>query len=223
MYPGVVSPPRFFYSKEQLLKKATWLLVILILGTIFFGCNSKDSSQSQERREAQKAGLDSGKELALKFLQGIQDGDKKKMYEATNLTPDIVNDSREKLIHSKQSKLTEQQRMAFEHALRISGQIDFFIAKIRPMFPKSSSFQMLQSTPDGLTSDTMHAVHTVKITYLNKAEAMRDKTGKSVKEMVVHLQQLTRSVNDRSIHEFSFSSKDFEKFADRDFEVQSYF
>jgi hypothetical protein len=58
---------------------------------------------------------------------------------------------------------------------------------------------------------------------VNKDEAMRDKTGKSVKEMVVHLQQLTRSVSDRSIHEFSFSSKDFEKIADKDFEVLSYF
>ena len=58
---------------------------------------------------------------------------------------------------------------------------------------------------------------------MNKDEAMRDKTGKPVKEMVIHLQQLTRSVSGRSIHEFSFSSKDFEKFADKDFEVLSYF
>ncbi len=205
------------------MKKAVWLLGILILGVILFGCKSKEGRQPQERKAEQKTGSDIDKDLALKFLQGIQDGDKNKMYEATNLTTDIVNKSREKLIHSKQNKLTEQQRNEFEHALRISGQIDFFIAKIRKMFPKSSSFEITQTTAEGSTSDAKHTVHLVKITYLNKDEAMRDKTGKPVKEMMVHLQQLTRSVSGRSIHEFSFTSKDFEKFADKDFEVLSYF
>jgi len=205
------------------MKKAVWLLGILILGVIFFGCNSKGGSQPQERKGEQKAGSDIDKDLALKFLQGIQEGDKNKMYEATNLTTEIVNESREKLIHSKQNKLTEQQRNEFEHALRISGQVDFFIAKIRKMFPKSSRLEITQTTAKGSTDDIRHIVHLVKITYVNKDEAMRDKTGKSVKEMVVHLQQLTRSVSGRSIHEFSFSSKDFEKIADKDFEVLSYF
>ena len=205
------------------MKKAVWLLGILILGVIFLACNSKEGVRPQERKVTQKAASDIDQKLALTFLQGIQEGDKNKMYEATNLTPDIVKNSREKLIHAKKNNLTEQQRKEFEHALRISGQIDFFIAKIRRMFPKSSSFQILQSTADGSTSDAMHVVHTVKITYLKKEEAMRDKTGKSVKEMVVHLQQLTQSVNGRPIHEFSFSGKDFEKIADKDFEVQSYF
>lgn len=205
------------------MKKAVWLLGILMLGVIFFGCKNKEGSPPQEHKVEQKAGLAIDKDLALKFLQGIQDGDKNKMYEATNLTTDIVNESREKLIHSKQNKLTEQQRNEFEHALRISGQIDFFISKIRKMFPKSSRYEITQTTPEGSASDTKHTVHLVKITYVNKDEAMRDKTGKSVKEMIVHLQQLTRSVSGRSIHEFSFTSKDFEKFADKDFEVLSYF
>jgi hypothetical protein len=218
----VVSPPGFF-NEGATMKKAVWLLGILILGVISVGCNSQGCSQPQERKGEQKAGSDIDKNLALKFLQAIQDGDKNKMYEATNLTTDIVNDSREKLIHSKQHKLTEQQRTEFEHALRISGQIDFFIAKIRTMFPKSSRLEIMQTTAEGSTDDIKHSVHLVKITYMNKNEAMRDKTGKFVKEMVVHLQQLTRSVSGRSIHEFSFSSKDFEKIADKDFEVLSYF
>jgi hypothetical protein len=218
----VASPPGFF-NEGATMKKAVWLLGILMLGVIFFGCKSKEGSQPQEHKVEQKTGSASDKDLALKFLQGIQDGDKNKMYEATNLTTDIVNESREKLIHSKQNKLTEQQRNEFEHALRISGQIDFFIAKIRKMFPKSSSFEITQTTAEGSSSDTKHTVNLVKITYLNKDEAMRDKTGKSVKEMIVHLQQLTRSVRGRSIHEFSFTSKDFEKIADKDFEVLLYF
>jgi len=205
------------------MKKAVWLLGIILLSVFFFGCNSKGGSQPQESREQQKAGSDIDKELALKFLQGIQDGDKNAMFEATNLTTNIVNDSREKLVYSKKYNLTEQQRKEFEHALRISGQIDFFIAKMRRMFPKSSSFQILETTADGSSTDTRHAVHLAKITYMNKDEAMRDKTGKPVKEMVVHLQQLTLPVSGRSIHEFSFSGKDFEKLADKDFEVLSYF
>ena len=205
------------------MKKAVWLIGILILGVIFFGCNSKGCSQSPERKGEQKTSLEIDKERALKFLQGIQEGDKNKMYEATNLTADIVHESREKLIHARQNKLPEQQRTEFEHALRISGQIDFFVAKIRKMFPKTSNLQILQTTADGSTSDTRHVEHLIKIAYMNKDDAMRDKTGKSVKEMAIHLQQLTRSVNGRSINEFSFTGKDFEKFADKDFEVLSYY
>ena len=205
------------------MKKIVWLLGILMLGVIIFGCKNKEGSQYQEHTVEQKTGSAIDKDLAHKFLQGIQDGDKNKMYEAANLTADIVNESRVKLIHSKQNKLTEQQRTEFEHALRISGQIDFFIAKIRKMFPKSSRLEITQTTAESSTDDTKHSVHLVKITYMNKDEAMRDKTGKPAKEMVVHLQQLTRLVSGRPIHEFSFEAKDFEKIADRDFEVLSYF
>jgi hypothetical protein len=198
-------------------------LGILTLGVIIFGCNSKGCSQPQERKVEQNAGPNSDKELAIKFLQGIQEGDKNKMYEAANLTPAIVNDSREKLIHAKQHKLTEQQRKEFEHALRISGEIDFIVSKMRQMFPKSSRSEITQTTAQGSTDDARHTVHLVKITYMNKDEAMRDKTGKPVKEMAVHLHQLTRSVGGRSIQEFSFEAKDFEKFANKEFEVLSYF
>ncbi len=204
------------------MKKAVWLIGILMLGMIFSGYTGEAYSQPQERKGEQKA-VSSDKELAFKFLQGIQDGDKTKMYKAANLTKDIVNESREKLIHSKQNKLTEQQRKEYEYALRISGQIDFIHLKMRKMFPKSSSFEITKTVDEGLTNDAEHIEHLVKITYLKKDEAMRDKKGKSVKEMVVHLHELTKSVNGRPIHGFSFSGKDFEKFADRDFEVLSYF
>ncbi len=205
------------------MKKAAWLTGILILGAVFLGFIGRGDCQTQENQGKQKAGSDIDKNLALKFLQGIQSGDKKKMYEAANLTTDIVNDSREKLVHSKKYNLTEQRRRELEHVLRISGQIDFFIVKMKQMFPKSSSIQVLQSKLDSTSNDIKHTVHLVKITYLKKDEAMRDKTGKSVREMVVHLSQLTRTVDGRLVYGFSFSSKDFEKFADRNFEVLSYF
>ncbi len=205
------------------MKKAVWLFGILILGLTIFGYNSRADSQPQERQGEQKASPDSDQERALKFLQGIQSGEKKKMYEAANLTPDIVNDSREKLVHSKKYNLTEQQRKDSEHILRISGQIDYFFKMLKKMFPKSSSIQILETAAKGSADGGRNTEHVVKITYLNKNEAVRDKTGKTVKEMAIHLRQVTRSINGRSIYQFSFSGKDFDKFADRDFEVLSYF
>jgi hypothetical protein len=205
------------------MKRTALFLGFLMLCVIYLSSNSEGGSRNQGHKGEQKASSEIDKERAIKFLQGIQDGDKNKMYEATNLTADIVNESREKLIHSTQNKLTEQQRKEFEHTLRISGQIDFFVAKTRKMFPKNSNLQILQTTDDSSTSDARHVEHLVKITYVNKDDAMRDKTGKAVKEMVVHLQQLTRSISGRSINEFSFTGEDFEKFADKDFEVLSYF
>jgi hypothetical protein len=52
---------------------------------------------------------------------------------------------------------------------------------------------------------------------------MTDKTKRPVKEMVLHLQQATRTIHGSPIHEFSFNSEDFEKIADKNFEVLSYF
>lgn len=194
------------------MNKSVWLLGILAVSLIISGCSGGSSS---------KAGAD--KDLALKFLQGIQNGDKKMMYEAANLTTEVVNDSREKLIHPAQYKQTDMQRRESEHALRTSGQIDFFVSKTRQMFPKSAAFQVMKTTDKGSTEGVRVSVHLVKITYANKDEAMRDKTGKPVREMVVRFMQLTRTVGGRPISEFSFDSKDFEKMADKDFEVSSYF
>lgn len=189
------------------MRKAVWLLGILALGTSIFGCSGNN--------------IDNGP--ALKFLQGFQNSDKNKMYEATNLTADVVNDSREKLIHPKQYKQTDQQRKDSEHALRISGEIDFFSTKMKKMLPKSASFQITKSKAKTSTGDTKNAVHVVKITYGNKEEAISDKTDRPVKEMVIHLQQATRPINGRLIHEFSFNSEDFEKIVAKNFEVLSYF
>jgi len=189
------------------MRKAVWLLGILALVTVFWGCSSNKIDQAP----------------ALKFLHGVQDSDKNKMYEAANLTTDLVNDSKEKLIHPNQYKQTEQQRKDSEHALRISGEINFFSTKLKKMFPKSASFQITKSKNKKSVDGTQNAVHTVKIVYGNKEEAIYDKTNHPVKEMVVQLQQATRTVNGRSIHEFSFNSQDFDKLADRDFEVLSYY
>jgi hypothetical protein len=202
----VVTPLGYLKSGAY-MKNAVWLFGILVLGVILFGCNDNKIS----------------KEPALKFLQGIQDGNKSKMYEAANLTTDFVNDSREKLIYPDKYKQTEQQRKDSEHGLKISGEIDFFSSKLKKMFPKSASFLITKSKTKDAAGDTQNAVHFVKVTYSNKDEAMIDKTKRPVKEMVLHLQQATRTIQGSPIHEFSFNSEDFEKIADKNFEVLSYF
>jgi hypothetical protein len=145
------------------------------------------------------------------------------MYEAANLTPDIVKESREKLIHIKQNPLTEKQRIENEHALRISGNIDFIAAKIIKMLPKSATFQIVQAVPSDLPDGGRKTEFSVKVTYGNKEEALRDNTGKPVKELSLPLLQISRPVKGRWINDFSFDTKDFDKIAIKNFAVLSYF
>ena len=184
---------------------------------IVFGCKSGRS------KEEQIALLDNDKKLALKFLQGVQEGDKNKVYEAANLTTEIVNQHREKLMHPAQSNQTEQQRKDSEHALRISGNIDFIIAKIKVMLPKSAGFQITQTAMKDQPDGVRRTDHSVKVTYSVKEEAISDKTGKTVKEMMLPFLQVSRLVDGRWINDFSFDSRDFEKIAGKEFEVISYF
>jgi hypothetical protein len=159
---------------------------------------------------------------ALKFLSGVRKNDKKMMYEAADLTEDVVTISREKLINSKVVKLDDVQRAEFEHALRTSGGIDFFYAKLQKIFPKTAEIQIKQSEVKSAAGEPKHIDHTVSITY-NRAETFSDKSGRPVKTLVVHLQQFDRPVTGHLIHEFSFFSKDFEKIADKAFETVTYF
>jgi hypothetical protein len=73
------------------------------------------------------------------------------------------------------------------------------------------------------SSEEKHLVHTVVLSYGEQKEAVLDKSGKAVKEMVLQLQQIDRQADLRVTHEFSFASQDFERMADKDFEVVSYF
>jgi predicted small lipoprotein YifL len=208
------------------MKRAVWLLMAVAVVSMVAGCNGKGDQSAPAGTASQKVvppDAAKDRELALKYLQAVQNGDRKAMYEAENLTDEMVNESREKLIHPAKYNLTAAQSKDLEHILRMSGEIDFFMKKVVSMFPKTASFQVIQTTVHRATADTRHSTHSVKISYGNRDEAMSDKTGKSVKEMTVQLQHIVRLVNGRWIHEISFSSNDFEKLADRDFAVLSYF
>jgi hypothetical protein len=223
----VTTPSGYFISGAD-MKKRILIMVGCFWALNLGACASNSDEQAviRQNKAGQKetgAVQEVNKELALSFLRGVQSGDKKLMYQAAHLTADMVNSSREKLIYAAKNKLTDSQRTEYEHALRISGQIDFFVSKIRKILPATSTCKIIKTVKKESQSDSQNFVHFVTITYNNKDEAIRDKTTNPVKEMIVHLQQIDHKVEGVQIHEFSFDSKDFEKMADKDFEVVSYY
>jgi len=174
---------------------------------------------------AAKIAIDAAKsgELALKFLQGSQNGDKAVMYAASNLTAALVDESREKLVHQTQAKLSDIQRKEYEEILRTSGQIDYFNGKLRKLFPKTADLKIAGTKSIPTTTGAAGFDHAVTVTYNDRNDALSDKTGRAVKVMTVHLVQQSSSIGGRLIHSFSFDTKGFERFADKDFEVVTYY
>jgi len=209
------------------MKKAVWLILVCALSANISACNGKPADQPATAVQGAKKQASEPKggdhELAGAFLAGIQRGDKAGMYRATSLTPELVNGSRDRLIYIKKEKLTDQQRQNCEHVLKISGDVDFFLKKLRPLLPESAKVSITGMKPAGKAGVPVHLVHVVTVAYADQASAVRDKTGKAVKELRLHLQQFDYPLESGAVREFSFSSADFEKFADRDFEVLSYF
>jgi len=209
------------------MKRVLCAFVGIAMGITLFGCNGKPDKQSAPTgtKESIVTSKDGGNDadVAIMFLRGIQQGDKKLMYEATNLTQEMVNDSRDKLIHPDKYKLSSVQVSEHERVLRVSGEIDFFVAKLKKLLPNSASFAVVKTTVKGTGESNKDYSHTVKISYGNKAEAMQDKSGQAIKEMTIELQHAVTQVSGRAIHEVSFSSNDFEKMADKEFTVSSYY
>ena len=186
-------------------------------------CQGKKDSQTDKAVQKKSENVASYASLAQKFLRGAQATDKKMMYEAAGLTTATVDGCREKLIHPTQYKQSADQRKSCENVLRISGEVDYFIGKIVKIFPKTSSFQVTKTESSADPSGIQRFDHTITITYNTMAEAITDKTGKLVKSMVVHLLQTSGSFEGQVIHSFSFDSKGFDRFVDKDFQVVSYF
>jgi hypothetical protein len=196
------------------MNKLKILLAIMFISLCVTGCRGKDSSNLEKK--VSRTPVET--QRALSFLLGMQAGDKAKMYIAANITDEILNESREKLIRASQNRLNEQQKKDSEHALRISGEIEFFSKKMQKIITKSANLQITKSVDKQNFVD-----HIVKVAYASRDDAPVDKTGKQVKELTLHLLHITRTVGNRQLHEFSFDSKDFEKMAERDFEVLAYF
>jgi len=212
------------------MKRIFFASLTIATGLTLFGCNGKPAKESapvsrNESAATSKAVRDEA-QLAVKFLQGVQQGDKNALYAVTNLTPEMVSESRDKLIRPEKYKLDKGQVTENEHVLRVSGQIDFFTGKLRKLLPKSATFDVATTTSKETAENPWNSrsyTHTVKIAYGNEQEAVRDKTGRAIKEMTVELQHAVRIIAGKPVHEISFAGADFEKMADKEFTVSSYF
>lgn len=209
------------------MRKVAILIAVMSI-SVATGCSEKQSSQSEPVKAAKVGGENlnpaqmNDKELALAFLGGIQKGDKKSMYDMSNLTSELVVQSREKLTNSEKYKQSKKERAETEHALRMSGSIEFFLKKLAHIFPKSAQLQVVRTKKDA-SGDAFKNIHEVKVTYSNKEDALTDKTGKKAKEILLKLQQIKHVVNGVTLQEFVFDHKDFAKMADREFVVLSYY
>jgi len=201
-------------------------IVLAVMALSASGCNQQESGQSKTVTAKVAGNVNpaqmNDEELAFAFLRGIQNGDKKLMYEVSNLTPELVEDSRNKLTHRSKYKQSKKEWSETEHALRMSGSIDFFLKKLKNILPKSAQLELIKERQDA-SGENPKNVYDIKIIYSKKEDAMLDKNGKKVKEMVVQLHQVKHTVAGRTLQEFVFDNKDFERMADRDFVVLSYY
>lgn len=205
------------------MRDAVRLIVLFVLVTALAACNGKPVDQPSKKGGEKVSAEDSAanQQLAAAFLDGVKTGDKAKMQKAANLTPEEIKSSLDKLVHIKQNKLTDAQRAECESVLKISGDIEFFADKLRKVLPASATIR-ISGTSQELTP-VKHLVHTVSVTYVKAEDAIKDKTGKTVKELRLPLLQVDHPFQAKQVHEFAFSSEVFEKISNRDFEVISYF
>lgn len=199
------------------------LIVLCVLVTALAACNGKPVDQPSKTGDAKVSaeGSAASQQLAAAFLEGVKAGDKAKMQQAANLTPEEIKSSLDKLVHIKQNKLTDAQRAECESVLKISGDIEFFADKLRKVLPASATINISGTSQD--LTPVKHLVHTVSVTYSKAEDAIKDKTGKTVKELKLPLLQVDHPFQSKQVHEFAFSSEVFEKISNRDFEVVSYF
>jgi hypothetical protein len=204
------------------MKQVLVILTLLALTGTISACNKKEGSQpasaAKVEQKASTPDRPAYREPALSFLSGIQYGDKKLMYETSNLTPELVENSRNILTHTEKYKQTKKERAETEHALRMSGSIDFFLKKLTKILPKSAQLQLIkttQKTKDKITTKE----HKIKIIFPNRDDALVDKNGERIKEMAIRLLQVEHTVNGHTMQEFVFDNKDFEKMSDQEYEV----
>lgn len=200
------------------------LLVTLLCAAQLAGCRGPENDPSSNKTTRVVAAVDAvqGKASLLAFLKALQTSDKKAAYAASNLTPELVEESRKVLVNQPVNKPAKQQIAEAEHALSMSGSIDLYLKKMQSILPKSAMFEVVKS---GRWSDASPNVliHEVKITYANQKEAISDEKNKRVKEFILRFLQIQYEVNGRQLQEFLIEDKDFEKMMERKFEVKSYF
>ena len=211
------------------MMKTSVVVFCLLAGCVALGgCQGRESAPKtssatkSELATLPAANEQQGHDLANKFLTALQQGDKKALYRIANLTPEILEESRTKLIHQTTAKLTPEQKSAAENALRLSGNIDYNLKKLRLFFPLSAKI-VVENTAKTKIDSVELLTHRVKVTYTNKKEALSDKDGKQIKEFVFQLQQLQYPYGANVLQDFIVDKQDYENFMNKKFNVVSYF
>lgn len=183
------------------------------------GCNTNESTVPKSSDKlSQTAAEQQSSTSAFAFLKALQTSDKKLLYEVSGITLDSVEESRTKLTNTKKYKLTAEQRIETEHALRISGSIDFYLKKITPLL-KGADIKITDSIKIQPPRIPM-VVHTVKLTYKDSKKGPTDSGGKQINELVFRLQQIDRKINNKEVLELIIDNSDFIEIMDRNYKVK---
>lgn len=208
------------------MKRVLAILALLALSGMISACQKKENSQPAAAAKVEQKIIVpeqmKDNELALAFLAGIQNNDKKLMYDVSNLTPELVENSRTILTNSAKYKQTKKERTETEHALRMSGNIDFFLKKLTKILPKTAQLLVIKTAQESKTDKPIKS-HLIKIIYSNKNDALVAKNGQKIKEITLSLQQIEHKVNGHTLKEFVFDNKDFEKMSNGEYVVLSHF
>lgn len=188
------------------------------------GCDSKGSKTKQGNAETPlqtKVTDQNASKNAGTYLEALKAGDRSLLYQASNLSSQDVDESRQRLTNTKKYPLTPEQRKETEHALRMSGSIDFYLKKITPLL-KHATISIAETTRTVAPRIPM-LIHEVKLTYVEKKQAPTDINGRQIKELIFRLNQMEHKVAAKVLHEFEIDNNDFIKMTDRQFNAKAFF
>lgn len=205
------------------MKNAVLLLMLSLCLALFSGCQGRESTPAAKPVKGAAATDEAkGKESLLAFLKALQQGDKQAAYAAANLTTELVDESRKKLIEQRVNKLTKEQLANAEQILQVSGSVDMCLKKLKPLLLATATIELVK-TGTGTPKFPGALLHEVKITYADKKEAVSDRTGGRVKAYLLRFVQNQYDADGRLIQEFLIEEKDFENMLQKKLDVTSYF
>ena len=206
------------------MKNTILLLLLLLLPAVFSGCQGQESNKLTASAAKAVAAVDEaqGKVAMLAYLKALQNMDKKAAYSASNISEELLEQSRKELVNQPVKKLTPEQVKAAESVLRVSSSIDLYLKKLPQILLKSAKIEVVKTGKWSPKSPNV-LLHEVKITYPNRKEAISDKTGGRIKEFVLRFFQIQYDLNGRLVQEFLIEDKDFEQLIERKLDVKAYF
>lgn len=192
------------------------IVCVVVASVAVFGCKANENEAPKASEKTAQTAAES--KQGATFLKALQASDKKLLYEVSKLAPADVEESRTKLTNVKKYKLTAEQRTETEHALRMSGSIDFYLKKITPLL-KGADIKITGSSKTEPPRIPM-IVHAVKLTYKDKSKAPMDAGGRHIEELAFRLQQMNHKVQNKELLEFMIDNNDFIDIMDRNYRVK---